>query len=185
MSRLGNLPISVDSRVSLAFEDSIIRIKGPLGELFMNYKSQCVSFDWDDKNRTVKVRKIGSDKLSRSLFGTYRVLLNNMMLGVVNKFQKKLVLVGIGYRASVIKGRLDLSLGYSHNIIMILPASVEVEVESKKGSDPIITLSSIDKQLLSAVAAKIRSLRPPEPYKGKGVRYLGEEVRRKAGKSGK
>lgn len=184
MSRIGELPISFGSNVQVDIESSSVVVKGPLGILSMPYKCENISFKITN-NQDVLVSREIQDKLSMSLHGTYRAILSNMISGVIEKFTVKLVLVGIGYRASLLgKGRLDLSLGYSHSLLVILPSEVEAEVESKKGSDPKITLSSIDKQLLFLVASKVRSLRPPEPYKGKGIRYLDEEVRRKVGKSG-
>ena len=182
MSRIGILPIDLPAGVSVDVDgNNLVTVKGPKGEL----KQQV------DKNITLKVEE-GQVTLSRSTeekdhkakHGLYRSLLHNMVVGVSEGYTIQQELVGVGYRAEV-KGnnRLELSLGYSHDIMIQLPAEVKVEAKTERRSNPVITLTSIDKQLIGQVAAKIRSFRPPEPYKGKGIRFVGEQLRRKAGKA--
>lgn len=181
MSRIGNLPVNLPAGVTVAVSDSnVVSVKGPLGEL-----TQAV-----DKNIKVEVAdnqillsRPSESKEHKSLHGLYRALIANMIEGVSNGYKKELELVGVGYRAEANGQNLELSLGYSHDIVMQLPAEVKVETKTERRSNPIITLTCIDKQLIGHVAAKIRSLRPPEPYKGKGIKFVGEQLRRKAGKS--
>lgn len=182
MSRIGILPIDIPAGVTIEVgEDNVVTVKGPKGEL----KQQV------DKNITVKVEenqvvvsRSSEEKEHKSKHGLYRSLLNNMVVGVSEGYTIQQELVGVGYRAEVKEGkRLELSLGYSHDIFIEMPDEVKVEAKTERRQNPIITLSSIDKQLIGQVAAKIRSLRPPEPYKGKGIRFVGEQLRRKAGKA--
>lgn len=180
MSRIGKIPISIPENVNLRIIGNKIIIKGKLGVL-----SQEIS----DKIRlTVQegklyLRRIQEDKKSKSLHGLYRVLIYNMIKGVSEGFKKELELVGIGYRVSFQEEILELNLGFSHNIMIQIPKEICMETKTEKGKNPLLIMKSHDKQLLGLMAAKIRSLRKPEPYKGKGVRYLKEEVRRKTGKS--
>lgn len=180
MSRIGKLPISIPQGVEVSFNNNVVTVKGKLGEL-----TQDVNPDIEVKieDGTIVVNRPSDAPQHRAMHGLYRSLINNMIIGVSQGFTKKLELVGVGYRASNQGQVLDLSLGYSHNILMLVPAEVKVETVSEKGKNPMIMLSSFDNQLLGMVASKIRSLRKPEPYKGKGVRFVGEIIRRKAGKS--
>jgi large subunit ribosomal protein L6 len=182
MSRIGILPIDLPAGVSTEVDsDNLVTVKGPKGELKQKV----------DKNITVKVED-NQINVSRSTeemdhkakHGLYRSLMNNMVIGVSEGYTIKQELVGVGYRADV-KGnnRLELSLGYSHDILIQMPPEVKVEAVTERRANPVITLTSIDKQLIGEMAAKIRSLRPPEPYKGKGIKFVGEQVRRKAGKA--
>ena len=161
-------------------DDNLVSVKGPLGTL-----SQKVDSDIkvEVENNTIILSRPNDEKRLKSLHGLYRALIANMVVGVSKGYRKDLELVGVGYRAEANGQRLELSLGYSHDIIMELPQEIKVETKTEKRSNPVITLSSIDKQLIGHVAAKIRSLRPPEPYKGKGIKFVGEQLRRKAGKS--
>jgi large subunit ribosomal protein L6 len=181
MSRVGRKPIPVAAGVTVSVAaDNTVTVKGPKGELKQTL----------DRDITVEV-KDGNIHISRptdqirhrALHGLYRALIANMVKGVTEGFVKKLELVGVGFKASNTGNLLDLSLGYSHNIIFDLPKEIKVSTEQLKGKNPEITLESIDNQLLGAVCAKLRSLRKPEPYKGKGVRFIGEVVRKKAGKA--
>ncbi|WP_185868838.1 50S ribosomal protein L6 [Blattabacterium cuenoti] len=180
MSRIGKKPILIPENVNMMISDNKISVKGPLGSLNREV-SKKLKFNFQD-NQLI-ITRIKENKLTKSLHGLYRVLINNMILGVTIGFMKKLELVGIGYRASCNKNILDLNLGFSHNIMIQIPEEVHVEVKSEKGKNTILVLQSKDKQLLGIIAAKIKSFRPPEPYKGKGIRYLGEDIRRKTGKS--
>ena len=154
-------------------------VKGKLGELIQPYDQ--VSFVVKDD--MISVSRSSNSKEHRAKHGLYRSLLNNMVIGVSKGFVKELELVGVGYRANNQGQKLDLSLGFSHNVVFQIPAEVKVETINEKGSNPIIKLTSFDKELLGNVVSKIRSLRKPEPYKGKGIKFVGEEIRRKAGKS--
>ena len=180
MSRIGNMPVSIPKGVTLTTEDNLVKAKGPKGEL-----SQQVDKDLEIKieDDNLLLERPTDQKRHKALHGLYRALIFNMVEGVNEGYQKKLELVGVGYRASVQQNVLELNLGYSHNIFMGLPDSIKATAETAKGKNPIITLESHDKQLIGQVAAKIKSLRPVEPYKGKGVRFVGERIRRKAGKT--
>jgi large subunit ribosomal protein L6 len=169
MSRIGNNPISVPEGVTIDIADSVITVKGKLGELTQEYSG--VIFNIEDK------------KEHKAKHGLYRALVNNMIYGVTQGWTKELELVGVGYRASNQGNKLDMALGFSHNIVLNIAPEVKVETVSEKGKNPIIKLTSFDKQLVGQVAAKIRGFRKPEPYKGKGIKFVGEEIRRKAGKS--
>ncbi|MDR1865039.1 MAG: 50S ribosomal protein L6 [Bacteroidales bacterium] len=181
MSRIGKLPIVLPDKVTVTIQpDNTIVVKGPLGEL-----SQKVDADINVKieNNQILVSRPTDQRRHRSLHGLYRALLNNMVTGVSQGFTIRQELVGVGYRAEAKGQILEMSLGYSHDIMIALPKEIKVTTVTEKRANPIITLQSIDKQLLGQVAAKIRSLRAPEPYKGKGIKFVGEQLRRKAGKS--
>ncbi|MFA7445752.1 MAG: 50S ribosomal protein L6 [Flavobacteriaceae bacterium] len=179
MSRIGKNPVTIPSGVTVDVKDGIITVKGKLGELKQEYSDVTIKME----EGQVIVERSSDHKDERAKHGLYRSLINNMIIGVSEGFTKQLELVGVGYRASNQGQKLDLALGFSHNIVMDIAPEVKVETISEKGKNPIIKLSSFDKQLLGHVAAKIRSFRKPEPYKGKGVKFVGEELRRKAGKS--
>ncbi len=180
MSRIGNNPITLPEGVTFEINENVVTVKGKLGEL-----SQEITDDIIVKVEEGKVilERPTDSKSHKAKHGLYRALLNNMINGVSKGWTKELELVGVGYRASNQGQVLDLALGFSHNIVLDIAPEVKVEAVSEKGKNPIVKLTSFDKQLIGAVAAKIRSLRKPEPYKGKGVRFVGEIVRRKAGKS--
>jgi len=179
MSRVGNNPIIVPEGVDVNLQDGKIVVSGKLGSLTQNFYGINVKYE----NNLITLSRDSESKDIKSKHGLYRSLINNMIVGVSSGFVKELELVGVGYRASVQGQRLDLSLGFSHNIIFEIVPEVKIETISEKGKNPIIKLTSHDKQLLGFVSAKIRSFRKPEPYKGKGVRFVGEQVRKKAGKS--
>ena len=179
MSRVGNDPIKIPEGVNVDIQGESITVKGKLGELTQLY--DLVSFSIKDSMITVS--RPSNSKENRAKHGLYRSLLNNMVIGVSKGFVKELELVGVGYRANNQGQKLELSLGFSHNIVFEVPIEVKVETITEKGSNPIIKLTSFDKELLGNVVSKIRSLRKPEPYKGKGIKFVGEEIRRKAGKS--
>lgn len=178
MSRIGNNPISVPEGVTIDIADNAITVKGKLGELTQEYSG--VSFKIEDN--TLTVERDSEKKEHKAKHGLYRALVNNMIHGVTTGWSKELELVGVGYRASNQGNKLDMALGFSHNIILDIAPEVKVETVSEKGKNPIIKLTSFDKQLVGQVAAKIRGFRKPEPYKGKGIRFVGEQIRRKAGK---
>ncbi|MDL2296748.1 50S ribosomal protein L6 [Bacteroidales bacterium OttesenSCG-928-B11] len=182
MSRIGKLPITLPAGVEISRNEksNIVTVKGPKGEL-QQYVDGDISVNVEDGK--LLVTRPTDQKRHRALHGLYRALLNNMVIGVSQGFEIKQELVGVGYRANATGQQLELSLGYSHNIIFEFPKEIAVETISEKGKNPIIILRGIDKQLLGQVANKIRSYRKPEPYKGKGIRFVGEIVRKKAGKS--
>lgn len=181
MSRIGKNPVTITNGVNVSLgNDNVITVKGPKGELKQAIDRDIKVEVKDDK---VEFARPTDQIRHRAMHGLYRSLVNNMVQGVTEGYIKKLELVGVGFKASNQGNLLDLSLGYSHNIIVEIPKELKVTTAQEKGKNPIITLESIDKQLLGAVAAKIRSLRKPEPYKGKGVKFVGEVLRRKAGKS--
>jgi large subunit ribosomal protein L6 len=179
MSRVGNSPIAIPEGVTVDVQPDVISVKGKLGELHQSYDT--VSFNQEDGQ--ILVTRPSDAKPHKAKHGLYRALVFNMVQGVSAGFTKELELVGVGYRASNQGQNLDLALGFSHNVVFEIPSEVKVETVSEKGKNPIIKLTSHDKQLLGAVVAKIRSLRKPEPYKGKGIKFVGEQIRRKAGKS--
>ncbi len=179
MSRIGKNPVTIPSGVTVDVKDGAITVKGKLGELKQEYSDVTVKVE----EGQVIVERSSDFKDDRAKHGLFRSLVNNMIIGVSEGFTKELELVGVGYRASNQGQKLDLALGFSHNIVLEIAPEVKVETVSEKGKNPIIKLSSHDKQLLGHVAAKIRSFRKPEPYKGKGVKFVGEVLRRKAGKS--
>ncbi len=180
MSRIGKNPISIPTGVELNIDGNVVTVKGKLGEL-----SQEISGDITVRieGETVILNRPSESKPHKSAHGLYRSLVFNMIEGVSKGWTKELELVGVGYRASNQGQKLDLALGFSHNIVLDVAPEVTVETVSEKGKNPIVKLTSYDKQLVGQVAAKIRSFRAPEPYKGKGVKFVGEQLRRKAGKS--
>ena len=179
MSRIGKNPVTVPAGVTVTVADGIITVKGKKGQLTQEYSDVTVTVEGDQ----VQVDRSSDQKDQRAKHGLYRSLINNMIVGVSEGFTKQLELVGVGYRASNQGQKLDLALGFSHNIILDIAPEVVVETISEKGKNPIVKLTSFDKQLVGQVAAKIRAFRKPEPYKGKGVKFVGEVLRRKAGKS--
>ena len=179
MSRIGKNPITIPSGVTVTVTDGIVTVKGKGGQLTQEFSDVEVLIDGD----SIQVNRSSDHKDQRAKHGLYRSLINNMIVGVTDGFTKSLELVGVGYRASNQGQKLDLALGFSHNIVLEVAAEVVVETISEKGKTPIVKLTSFDKQLLGQVAAKIRGFRKPEPYKGKGVKFVGEVLRRKAGKS--
>ncbi|QIY84781.1 large subunit ribosomal protein L6 [Epilithonimonas bovis DSM 19482] len=180
MSRIGKAIIEVPAGVTVTENNGVVTVKGPKGELTQELTSG-ISLAQEDGVLTFT--RPSDSKEHKALHGLYRALINNMIVGTSTGFTKQLELVGVGYRASHSGQRLELALGFSHGIVVELPKEVTIDTLTEKGKNPIITLSSYDKQLLGMVAAKIRSFRKPEPYKGKGVRFVGENIRRKAGKS--
>jgi large subunit ribosomal protein L6 len=180
MSRIGNNPITLPEGVTFDIKDNVVTIKGKLGELTQEIKDD-ITVKLEEGS--IIVERPSDSKSHKAKHGLYRSLLNNMIEGVSKGWTKELELVGVGYRASNQGQVLDLALGFSHNIIIDVAPEVTVETISEKGKNPIVKLTSFDKQLVGAVAAKIRSMRKPEPYKGKGVKFVGEILRRKAGKS--
>ena len=181
MSRIGKLPVNLPKGVTVSVSgDNVVSVKGPLGEL-----TQAVDKDIkvEVADNELKITRPSDTKNHKSLHGLYRALINNMVVGVSEGYKKELELVGVGYRAEANGQNLEMSLGYSHDINILLPDEIKVEAKTERRANPIITLTCIDKQLIGHVAAKIRSLRPPEPYKGKGIKFVGEQLRRKAGKS--
>jgi len=181
MSRIGKLPVTLPKGVTVNVSDSnVVSVKGPLGEL-----SQAVNKDIkvEVEGNEIIVSRPSDSKNHKSLHGLYRALINNMVVGVSQGYRKELELVGVGYRAEAKGQNLEMSLGFSHEVLIQLPNEVKVETKTERRANPIITLTCIDKQLMGHVVAKIRSLRPPEPYKGKGIKFVGESLRRKAGKS--
>lgn len=181
MSRIGKKPVIVPQGVTVTVgKDNVVTVKGPKGEL-----TEAVDRDIivEVKDGEVTFGRPTDQGRHRAMHGLYRALVANMVKGVTDGFEKKLELVGVGYKAANQGNLLDLSLGYSHNIVIEVPNELKVATAQEKGQNPTITLTGTDKQLLGAVAAKIRSLRKPEPYKGKGVKYVGEYIRRKAGKA--
>lgn len=179
MSRIGNNPITVPEGVTVEIQPEAITVKGKLGELSQPYDS--INIKQEDGQ--ILLSRPSESKTHKAKHGLYRALIANMVQGVSAGFTKELELVGVGYRASNQGQKLDLALGFSHNIVFELPKEVKVETISEKGKNPIVKLSSHDNQLIGSIAAKIRSFRKPEPYKGKGVKFVGEQIRRKAGKS--
>ncbi|MEK9781876.1 MAG: 50S ribosomal protein L6 [Flavobacteriales bacterium] len=179
MSRVGNNPITIPEGVTVDIQKDAITVKGKLGELTQSYDTVSVT----QEDNTILVARPTEAKEHKAKHGLYRSLINNMVVGVSEGFTKELELVGVGYRASNQGQKLDLALGFSHNILLEIAPEVKVETVSEKGKNPIVKLTSHDKQLVGHVAAKIRSFRKPEPYKGKGIKFVGEEIRRKAGKS--
>lgn len=181
MSRIGKKPVNLPKGVTVSVgSDNVVSVKGPLGEL-----SQAVDPDITVKmeGEEIVLTRPTEQKRHRSMHGLYRSLINNMVIGVSEGWSVQQELVGVGFKAEAKGQVLEMSLGFSHDIHFLLPKEVSVETKTERRSNPIITLKSADKQLLGAVAAKIRSLRKPEPYKGKGIRFVGEDVRRKSGKS--
>ena len=181
MSRIGNSPITIAEGVSVTQEGSVITVKGKLGELSQDIDSSAVIVSISDS--IVTLTRESDDKEHRSKHGLYRSLISNMIQGVSIGFSKKLEFRGVGYRAAVAGNTLDVSVGYSHNIVFEIPSELKVTAESEKGKAPVVTITGYDKQLVGAFAARVRAERKPEPYKGKGIRYVDEYVRKKAGKT--
>jgi large subunit ribosomal protein L6 len=179
MSRIGKNPITIPAGVTVEVNGNVVSVKGKKGQLTQDFTDVTVKIE----EGQVLVERSSDHKDERSKHGLYRALINNMIVGVSEGFTKELELVGVGYRASNQGQKLDIALGFSHNIVLEVVSEVTVETVSEKGKNPVIKLASHDKQLLGQVAAKIRSFRKPEPYKGKGVKFVGEVLRRKAGKS--
>jgi len=179
MSRIGNNPVSIPVGVTVDVKDNVVSVKGKLGELTQEFSNVTIKVE----NDNILVTRPSDSIEDKSKHGLYRSLMFNMIEGVSKGWTKELELVGVGYRASHQGQNLELALGYSHNFVMNIAPEVKIETVSEKGKNPIVKLTSFDKQLVGQVAAKIRSLRKPEPYKGKGVKFVGEELRRKAGKS--
>lgn len=181
MSRIGKQPVVAPNGVTISVgKDNVVAVKGPKGEL-----KQAIDRDItvEIKDGTITFARPTDQIRHRALHGLYRSLISNLVKGVTDGYERKLELIGVGFKAANQGNILDLSLGYSHNIIFEVPKEIKVGTAQEKGQNPIITLEGIDKQLIGQVAAKLRSLRKPEPYKGKGVRYVGEIVRKKAGKA--
>ena len=179
MSRIGNNPIAIPPGVEVKVDNNIVIVKGPKGEL-----NQAVDLvDVKVEENQIVLSRNGESKEEKSKHGLYRSLISNCVEGVSKGFKTEQELVGVGYRATVTGQLLELNLGFSHTIFMQIPSEVKVSTEAVKGQPPLVTFESIDKQLLGQVSAKLRSLRPPEPYKGKGIKYKGEQLRRKAGKT--
>ena len=179
MSRIGKNPITIPQGVTVDLKDGVVTVKGKLGEL----KQEVLDIDVKIEDGVITFERSSDKKDLKAKHGLYRSLISNMIEGVSNGYTKQLELVGVGYRASNQGQKLDLAVGFSHNIVLDLAPEIKVETVSDKGKNPIIKLSSHDKQLVGQIAAKIRSFRAPEPYKGKGIKFVGEELRRKAGKS--
>ncbi|SHF61271.1 50S ribosomal protein L6 [Dysgonomonas macrotermitis] len=181
MSRIGKLPITIPAGVTVTVDkNNLVTVKGAKGELTQSVNADIkVTVDAG----VVTITRPSDDKEHRALHGLYRSLINNMVIGVSEGYRKELELVGVGYRASNAGQQLDLSVGFTHNIHMLLPTEIKIETKSERNKNPLIILESCDKELIGLVCAKIRSFRKPEPYKGKGIRFVGEVIRRKSGKS--
>ncbi len=179
MSRIGKSPVAIPEGVTVDIKENVITVKGKLGDLTQDYSGVTVKVD--DGN--VIVERHSEMKEHKAKHGLYRALINNMIIGVTDGWTKELELVGVGYRAKNQGQKLELAVGFSHNIVLNIAPEVKIETISEKGKNPIIKLTSHDKQLIGQVAAKIRSFRKPEPYKGKGIKFVGEQIRRKAGKT--
>ena len=180
MSRIGKIPINIPNGVVVTIKANVVTVKGKLGELHQEIKN---GISVKQEENILIVERPSDSKSHKASHGLYRSLINNMVIGVSRGFTKELEFVGVGYRASSQGQKLDLALGFSHNIVINLAPEIKVETISEKGKNPIVKLTSFDKQLVGQVAAKIRSFRKPEPYKGKGIKFVGEVLRRKAGKS--
>ena len=180
MSRIGKAPIQIPAGVSIQVKDNVVVVKGPKGEL-----SQAVNPDIEVKveEGVVTLTRPSDNREHRAMHGLYRALINNMVIGVSEGYKKEMELVGVGYRATSTGQVLELALGFSHAIYIKMPKEIKVEAKTERNKNPLIILESADKQLLGQVCAKIRSLRKPEPYKGKGIKFVGEVIRRKSGKS--
>lgn len=180
MSRIGKAPINIPDKVEVRVNDSIVTVKGPKGELKQKIDE---GFVLKQEDNQLVIERPSEEKDAKSKHGLYRSLIKNMVEGVSNGYTLVQEFVGVGYRVTVQGQNVEMALGFSHTIVFQLPSEISAEAKSERGSNPILTLTSIDKQLLGQVAAKIRSFRKPEPYKGKGIRFLNEQIRRKAGKS--
>mgnify|MGYP002544011564 FL=1 len=185
MSRIGKLPVVIPAGVTVTLKDNVVNVKGPKGEL-SQFVDPSISVEIVDGHVILKEREdalVDNPKQRHAFHGLYRALVHNMVEGVSKGYRKELELVGVGYRASNNGNVIDFALGYTHNIFMQLPPEVKVETKSERNKNPLIILESCDKQLLGQVCSKIRSFRKPEPYKGKGIKFVGEVIRRKSGKS--
>ena len=180
MSRIGKAPITVPAGVSIQVKDNVVTVKGPKGEL-SQYVNPEIKVAIEDG--VIELTRPSDNREHRSLHGLYRALINNMVVGVSEGYKKEMELVGVGYRATSTGQVLELALGFSHAIYIKMPKEIKVEAKTERNKNPLIILESADKQLLGQVCAKIRSLRKPEPYKGKGIKFVGEIIRRKSGKS--
>ena len=180
MSRIGKLPSAIPAGVTVTLKDDVVTVKGPKGEL-SQYVNPLITVTINPGE--VIVSRSSDEKQERAFHGLYRALINNMVVGVSEGYKKELELVGVGFRVSNTGNVMELALGFTHPIFMVLPPEIKVETKTERNKNPLITLESCDKQLLGAVCAKIRSFRKPEPYKGKGVKFVGEVIRRKSGKS--
>ena len=180
MSRIGKAPIEIPAGVTVQVKDNVVTVKGPKGELSQEI-NPAITIEQDGNH--LEVKRPDDTRENRAMHGLYRALIHNMVVGVSTGYKKELELVGVGYRANANGQVLELSLGYSHAIYIKLPPEVKVEAKTERNKNPLIILESADKQLLGQVCAKIRSLRKPEPYKGKGIKFVGEVIRRKSGKS--
>ena len=185
MSRIGKLPVSIPAGVTVTLKDNVVNVKGPKGEL-SQFVNPAIIVEIADGHVVLKEDEnamLDNQKQRHAFHGLYRALIHNMVVGVSEGYKKELELVGVGYRASNTGNLIDFALGYTHNIFLQLPPEIKVETKSERNKTPLITLESCDKQLLGQVCSKIRSFRKPEPYKGKGIKFVGEEIRRKSGKS--
>jgi len=180
MSRIGKLPINIPAGVTITVKDSVVTVKGPKGELTQQIDPQIIV---KVEGAECKVERPSDEKQNRANHGLYRSLINNMVVGVSEGYRKEMELVGVGYRVSNQGQVLEFSLGYTHNIFLALPKEVKIETKSERNQNPLVILEGCDKQLIGQICAKIRSFRKPEPYKGKGVKFVGEVIRKKAGKS--
>ena len=180
MSRIGKAPITVPAGVSIQVKDNVVTVKGPKGELSQEVNPEITV---NVEEGQIELTRPSDAREHRSLHGLYRALINNMVVGVSEGYKKEMELVGVGYRATSTGQVLELALGFSHAIYIKMPKEIKVEAKTERNKNPLIILESADKQLLGQVCAKIRSLRKPEPYKGKGIKFVGEVVRRKSGKS--
>jgi large subunit ribosomal protein L6 len=180
MSRIGKLPISIPAGVTVSMKDNMVTVKGPKGELSQEINPAIAV---EIKDGEITLTRPDDEGPNRSMHGLYRSLINNMVVGVSEGYTKRLELVGVGYRVSSQEQVLEFSLGFTHNLFMQLPKEIKIETKSERNQNPLVILESCDKQLIGQVCAKIRSFRKPEPYKGKGIKFVGEVVRRKAGKS--
>jgi large subunit ribosomal protein L6 len=180
MSRIGKAPVTIPAGVTVTMKDNVVTVKGPKGELSQEINPNIkVSIE----GNTITFERPNDEKENRSMHGLYRSLVQNMVTGVSEGYKKTLELVGVGYRVSNQGQLLEFSVGYTHNIYLQLPSEIKVETKSERNQNPLVILESCDKQLIGQVCAKIRSFRKPEPYKGKGIKFQGEVIRRKAGKS--
>ncbi len=181
MSRIGNLPVPISDKVEFSVNaDNIATFKGEKGTNTLRIHPNITI---EKSNGELIIKRNNDEKSNRALHGLFRALINNAVVGVSEGYTKKLEIIGVGYRASISGDVLELNLGYSHPIFFVPPEGITIEVDTKTSKNPILVISGVDKEMVGQVAAKIRSFRKPEPYKGKGIRYLGEQVRRKAGKS--
>ena len=184
MSRIGKLPINIPAGVTVDVKDNVVTVKGPKGELSQTV-NPAISVSLEEGQITFAINE-NSDvdqKQKQAVYGLYRALVNNMVVGVSEGYKKEMELVGVGYRVSNQGNLIEFSLGFTHSIFLQVPAEIKVETKSERNKNPYISLESCDKQLLGMVCAKIRSFRMPEPYKGKGILYIGEQIRRKSGKA--